>query len=160
MNVKPYEYPSQSDLPELRFDENHPFSSTGVDHLGPLLCLSVYGEKDKLHKAYVVIYTCASTRAVILEVVNSANADTFINSFRRFISRRGCPSTMVSDNGSAFIADVTQKFASNRRIDWKFNLQEAPWFGGMWERLVASVKRCLKKVVGTKRSTYVELQTD
>ena len=66
---------------------------------------------------------------------------------------------MISDNGSIFTAETTHKFASNRRIDWKFNLQEAPWFGGMWERLVASVKGCLKKVLGKKRITYVELQT-
>ena len=51
LNARSYDYPNQSDLPALRFDENHPFSSTGVDYLGPLLCLPVYGEKDKLFKA-------------------------------------------------------------------------------------------------------------
>ena len=54
---------------------------------------------------------------------------------------------MVSDNGGVFVADETQKFASERGIRWKFNLDCAPWFGGVWERLVASVKRCIKKVV-------------
>ena len=33
-----------------------------------------------------------------------------------------------------------------------------PWFGGMWERLVASVKRCLKKVIGIKIISFVELK--
>ena len=66
---------------------------------------------------------------------------------------------MLSDKGSVFCAESTQAFASKRHINWKFNLENAPWFGGMWERLVASVKRCIKKVVGTKRITYVELQT-
>ena len=35
----------------------------------------------------------------------------------------------------------------------------APWQGGIWERLVASVKRCMKKVIGIKTLTYIELQT-
>ena len=68
LNTRPYEYPAHSDIPQLRFDERYPFSSTSVDYLGPLLCLPVYGEKEKLYKAFVVIYTCAATRAVILDV--------------------------------------------------------------------------------------------
>ena len=160
LNTRSYEYPAHSDLPDVRFDDSHPFASTGADYLGPLLCLPVYGGKDdKLYKAYIVIYTCLSTRAVILEVVHNANTDTFLNSFRRFLSRRGCVSTMVSDNGGVFLADETRRFAAERGIRWQFSLDCAPWFGGAWERLVASVKRCIKKVVGTKKLTYVELQT-
>ena len=158
-NSRPFEYPGHSDLPQLRFDDSYPFSSTGVDYLGPLLCLPVYGVRDKLYKAFVVIYTCAATRAVILEVVHDANARTFISSFNRFISRRGCPSTMVSDNGSTFKAEETQSFASNRYIKWKFNVESAQWWGGMWERLVASVKKSIKIVVGIRRITFIELQT-
>ena len=158
-NSRPYEYPGHSDLPELRFDDDYPFSSTGVDYLGPLLCLPIYGAKDKLYKAFVVLYTCASTRAVILEVVHNANAGTFISSFNRFISRRGCPSVMVSDNGPSFKAEETQSFISNRYIKWKFNVESAPWWGGMWERLVASVKKCIKIVVDIRRINYIELQT-
>ena len=75
------------------------------------------------------------------------------------MSRRGAPSTIILDNGSVFTADDTQRFASKHGIKWKFNLDGAPWFGGVWERLVASVKRCIKKVVGTKKLTFVELQT-
>ena len=42
---------------------------------------------------------------------------------------------------------------------WKFILDTASWFGGIWERLVAIVKRCIKKVFGKKIITYAELQT-
>ena len=44
-------------------------------------------------------------------------------------------------------------------MKWQFNLESAPWWGGMWERLVASVKKCIKIVVGIRRITYIELQT-
>ena len=77
LNSRPYKYPEHSDLPVLRFEDSYPFASTGVDYLGPLLCLPVYGKSDNLHKAYIVLYTYTSTRAVILEVVNNANTDTF-----------------------------------------------------------------------------------
>ena len=66
---------------------------------------------------------------------------------------------MILDMGNLFCAESTQMFPSNRPINWKFNLKNAPWFGGMWERLVASNKRCIKNAVDTKRIMYVELQT-
>ena len=159
MNTRAYEYPNLSQLPELRFDDTYPFSNCGVDYLGPVFCLPVYGNSSDLYKAYVVLYTCTTTRAVILDVVSNANTDNFLNSFKRFLSRRGCPTKMISDNGSVFVAHATQQFAADRGIYWKFNLDCAPWFGGIWERLVASVKRCLKKVVGRKKLSFVELQT-
>ena len=159
LNSRPYEYPNHSDMPDLRFDDAYPFSSTGLDYLGAIYCLPVYGQDERMRKAYIVIYTCTATRAVILDVVSNANTDNFLNSFKRFLSRRGCPATMISDNAGIFTCNETQAFASDRGINWKFNLDCAPWFGGIWERLVASVKRCIKKVVGTKRLSYVELQT-
>ena len=159
INSRSYQYPNISQLPETRFSENFPFMSTGVDYLGPLYCLPIYGKDNDVHKAYVVLYTCTTTRAVILDVVSNATADNFLDSFKRFLARRGCPATVVSDPGSVFVADQTQKFAADRGITWKINLDGAAWFGGIWERLVASVKRCLKKIVGKKKLTFVELQT-
>ena len=159
LNARPFKYPGHSELPVVRFDDRSPFSSSGVDHLGPLYCSPVYGKKDEAFKAYVVLYTCLSTRAVLLDVVQSTDAKSFINSFRRFIARRGCPAIMLSDNGSAFTAAETQKFVANKFIEWRFNIPLAPWQGGIWERLVSCVKRCIKKTVGVRRISYVELQT-
>ena len=70
------------------------------------------------------IYTCASTRGVILDVVPDGSAETFINSLKKFISRRGCPAK-ISDNGGVFIADIIQKFVSFRNVKWDFSL--TPW---------------------------------
>ena len=161
LHARAYKYPGHSDLPEFRLDDGTPFKATGVDYLGPLYCREVYSDPKSAstHKCWIAIYTCATTRAVILDVVHDARAPTFIDSFKRFISRRGCPNTMISDHGTVFTAKETQSFASNRFINWKFTLECAPWFGGMWERLVASVKRCLKKVIGVKVISYTELQT-
>ena len=76
------------------------------------------------------------------------NAEDFILSLRKFIARRGCPNLIVSDNGSAFISELTQNFASENCIQWQFNPAQAPWWGGHFERLVGCVKRCLRKSIG------------
>ena len=65
----------------------------------------------------------------------------------------------LSDNGSQFTSSDTQSFAANRRIDWKLNLAAAPWWGGIFERLVRSMKRCLKKVLFKSYLTYEEILT-
>ena len=68
LNGRSYRYPGHSDLPALRFDDRFPFASTGVDYLGPLHVLPVYGsgKVERLNKAYIVLYICAATRAIIL----------------------------------------------------------------------------------------------
>ena len=159
LNARSYYYPQHSNLPKLRFDDRFPFSSTGVDYLGPLYCYPVYGGKKTVNRAYMALFTCASTRAVSLEVVHDALATTFTDAFSRFVSRRGCPNIVVSDNGSTFDAIETKRFWADRFVEWRPTLEAAPWMGGMYERLVASVKRCIKKVVGVRTLTFVELQT-
>ena len=79
-------------------------------------------------------------------------------SLRKFISRRGCPGKILTDNGTVFTSQGTEKFAANRNIEWQFSLSNAPWYGGFWERLVSIVKRCLKKTVGKACLNFYELQ--
>ena len=38
-------------------------------------------------------------------------------------------------------------------------MEKAPWWGGFWERLVQSVKRCLKKTIGRTTLRNDELST-
>ena len=45
------------------------------------------------------------------------------------------------------------------RIRWMFNLPRCPWAGGIFERMVRSVKGCLRKVLGNARLTEDELYT-
>ena len=86
------------------------------------------------------------------------------------MSRRGIPARIVSDNGSTFTAAakmLKQMFADpvlkhhllSCHMRWDFNLEKAPWWGGIFERLVKSTKRCLQKVIGTARLSYDELLT-
>ena len=54
--------------------------------------------------------------------------------------------------------DVEQ-YLEGAKIQWNFNVEKAPWWGGIFERLIRSVKRCLRKVIGRARLTYDELLT-
>ena len=44
-------------------------------------------------------------------------------------------------------------------VRWKFNLERAPWWGGVFERMIQTMKRCLKKTIGNAHLTYDELLT-
>ena len=120
-------------------------------------------------KVYIALFTCASTRAVHLELVENLSATTFFQAFRRFTSRRGLPSTIFTDNAktykaasrevtSIFKSKETERYFVNRGAVWKYVIERAPWHGGFYERMVRSVKRCLKKTIGTRSVTFEELR--
>ena len=50
-------------------------------------------------------------------------------------------------------------FPAQINIKEIFNPEEAPWFGGFWERLVKSVKKCIKKTTGCIYLTFTEIET-
>ena len=43
---------------------------------------------------FITVLQMASTRAIILDVVHNYHCSTFYNCIKRFIARRGCPSTV------------------------------------------------------------------
>ena len=118
----------------------------------------------------LALFTCGSTRAVHLEVIPNLSTKTFIISFKRFTRRRGIPRLVVSDNAktfktaarvlsSLFKLPEVQRYLLNLKIRWRFNLKRDPWWGGFFERLIRSVKRCLKKILKNAKLSYEELLT-
>lgn len=89
-------------LPAARVTVNRPFTQTGVDFAGPLL-IRVGLRKNNHIKAYVAVFVCMSSKAIHLEAVSSLSADAFMACLRRFVSRRGLPSHIWSDNGTNFV---------------------------------------------------------
>ena len=146
----------QAPLPVLRVTPAPAFSVTGVDHCGPLYCCDFPGRKF-----YVLLFTCAVVRAVHLELVEALSCEHTLYAVRRFIARRGMPSVIMSDNAKGFQAAGRQMVRSfgPEGPDWKFIVPRAPWWGGFWERMVKSVKSALRKSLGRKSLTRVELET-
>ena len=58
--------------------------------------------------------TCANTRDVYLDVVSDCSSTECINALRRFISRFGVPSIILSDNGTSFVSKETQSFVLSK----------------------------------------------
>ena len=87
-------YPTP-DLPEIRVAEDPPFTHTGLDFAGPLYVVDraktkgASAEESSSEKHYVLLFTCASTRAVHLELTRGVSVPAFLLAFRRFASRRG-----------------------------------------------------------------------
>ena len=87
----------------------------------------------------------------------------FLLCLHRFIARRGVPALILSDNTKLFHLAATvlermwqdtcegtavQEFVAQRGITWRFIVEHTPWQRGMYERLVGTVKRTLRKVLG------------
>ena len=69
-----------------------------------------------LFKAWVVLYTCATSHTIILDIARDPSSNIFISSFSSFVSRRGSPVHVISGNESCFIADDTRKFLIDHGI--------------------------------------------
>ena len=131
----------------------------GIDNFGPIYVKDMFDRSNKMHTAWGVVYTGAASRGIVLDLSPDTTSNSFIRSFSRFISRRGAPDHVISDNGCDFIANETQLFSAGRNIKWHFNVPLAPWHGGFFERLVGVVKGILKKQLKNARLTYEELLT-
>ncbi|XP_071181335.1 uncharacterized protein [Mytilus edulis] len=139
-----------------------PFTTTSVDFAGPLFVK----DNGLVTKSYICLFTCACIRAVHLELVSDMTIESFKLAFRRFVSRRGIPSTVYSDNALTFVSashDIPKEM--NIQINWKFIPKGGPWYGGWWERLVGITKTTLKKVLGKSqvnsdilRTTLIEIE--
>ena len=83
---RPFTSPIVPDLPAERVSKAPPFSTTGIDFAGPLYVRSV-DSKECNCKVYICLFTCASTRAVHLELTRELSATAFLLAFRRFCGR-------------------------------------------------------------------------
>ena len=144
----------------------HPFTYTGVDFTGALYVKD--GSQEV--KVYLCLFTCATTRAIHLEIVQDLTADTFLLAFRKFAGRRSLPRMMISDNGSTYLSAAEElkslmelpeikEELSRRGVTWKFIPKRAPWYGGFWERLVGLTKTTIKKVLGRRHVSLRTLET-
>ena len=97
---RPFQSVPPPPLPEYCVRQSGPFCSTGVDFAGPLYVKQSHiSERQKVG---LCLYTCCVTRAVHLDLVPNSSALNFLRSFKRFSSRRGVPSKVISDNGKTF----------------------------------------------------------
>ena len=148
---RPTENQKMADLPADRVEVAAPFTHSGCDVFGPY---NVQDRRTKI-KRYGLIFTCLSSRAVHIEMLDDLTADAFINSLRCFISLRGNVRTLRCDNGTNFVGACNEllnssknmicdprikEFLLQHKCDFRFNPPESSHFGGTWERMIRSVR--------------------
>ena len=112
-----------------------------------------------MNKVHVALFTCASSRAVHLDLVPDTSCVAFVRCLKRFIARFGISKLFLSDNATCFIGPELTSFVQQTDTEWKFILEASPWWGGFWERMVQSTKRCLRKSLGKAALNFEELLT-
>lgn len=164
--------PIMGNLPKERLTPTYPFLYSGVDYAGPVLTLNRKGRGAKTCKSYICLFVCFVSRAIHLELVSDLSSASYILALKRFISRRGKPAEIYSDNGRNFVGAMKEfsKFISNcskdisnyaitQSIKFKFIPPYTPHFGGLWEAGVKSCKHHLMRVVGNAHLTFEEFTT-
>ncbi|UYV77268.1 hypothetical protein LAZ67_15000295, partial [Cordylochernes scorpioides] len=161
------------DLPKNRLLPGRPFEKIGIDLAGPIQAKPMLKRSKVIFKFYIVLFVCFTTKAIHLEISSDLTAETFLAALKRFISRRGRPTDIYSDNATnfkgasnilkerwkLFNAANIQHFSAIESINWHFIPPSAPNFGGLWEAGIKSVKTILSKTMKSRLLNYEELLT-
>ena len=169
-----FHHPMMSDLPSARLtlsSQCPPFTHVGTDLTGAIL-LKAGGRGQATKKAYVVIFTCMATRAIYADIMLSNETQDFLMAFKRLVGTEGRPRHLYSDAAKYYLRakDELQESFDNmneamekasREFDftWHTNVPYAPHEGGVWERMVKSLKHCLFKVCRFALLTHIEFMT-
>ena len=135
------------DLPNSRVEPLKAFEDVGLDFAGPFVCRKSPSSPEK---SYLAFFVFIASKAVHLELVSDLNTAACIAAIKRFVSRRGCPKNLYSDNRKNFVSsqkeiadlqkvlgnehcDCLQAEAAGLHIKWFFIPPRAPHFDGLWE---------------------------
>ena len=165
--------PQMGDLPRERVVPSFAFSHCGLDYCGPFYTKN--GTRTLL-KTYVAIFICFSTKAVHIEPVMSLTKDDCLAAIKRFVSRRGIPDEIYSNNSTTFIGtkgelefrqalathefeDLISTFGKENNITWLTIPPRTPNFGGLWEVAVKSLKRHMYRSIGRTKLFFEDFTT-
>ncbi|XP_075315887.1 uncharacterized protein LOC142375626 [Odontesthes bonariensis] len=163
-----------SELPANRLSVSPPFTHVGVDVFGPWTVTSRRTRGGHAEsKRWAVIFTCLSTRAVHIEVLENMTTASFINGLRRFTAIRGPIKTLRSDRGTNFIGACKElnldtedpdlkTHLHDSKCTWIFNPPHSSHMGGVWERMIGIARRILDALLlktNTSHLTHEVLTT-
>jgi len=103
-------------FPKERVSFSRPFTYRGMDYAGPFDIKNYTGRACLITKRYVLVSVCFSTKAIHLEPTSDLTTEKFLAAFARFVSRRGCPRQVLSDNEKTFVGASTVLFREFRIV--------------------------------------------
>ena len=146
-----------ADLPPVRTEVCPPFTNVGFDAFGPWTVQTRKTTGGAANaKRWSLVFTCLSSRAIHIEVLEAMDASSFICALRRFFALRGHAKLLRCDRGTNFVGANTElqeaesefnekveNFATEHGCKWEFNPPHASHFGGVWERQIGTIRRVL-----------------
>ena len=159
-----------ADLPRDRRQVCAPFTSVGFDVFGPWTVRSRKTTGGAVNsKRWGLVFTCLSSRAIHIVVLESMDASAFICTLRRFFALRGHASYLRCDCGTNFVGakteldealrkmdkDKIEKYVTKQGCRWEFNPPHASHFGGVWERQISTIRRVLDAMFSELGSTQL-----
>ncbi|XP_065115485.1 uncharacterized protein [Paramisgurnus dabryanus] len=154
---RPTEEQRMADLPSERTNPSPPFTYCGMDCFGPFITK----QSRKEHKRYGLLFTCFSSRAIHIEMLNDMSTDAFINGLRCFIALRGAVREIKCDQGTNFVGaknelknalkeideDRLTVFLAEKQCDFVLNAPHSSHAGGIWERQIRTVRNVLRSTL-------------
>ena len=142
------------------------FSEIGLDMAGPFHVK--HGKTRAVGKRFVLVFSCCWTRAISLEVIDSASTESCVLAFLRHCNTFGYPRYVNSDRGTNLVgldrhfqeqwsvleAAFRGSSVNWPTIQWKFNPPYSPRFSGHVETMVKVTKNCLRKIIGQPRYLF------
>ncbi|RXN31543.1 hypothetical protein ROHU_004747 [Labeo rohita] len=164
------EVQKMADLPPERLSTSPPFTYVGLDVFGPWTVVTRRTRGGVAeNKRRAILFTCMSTRAVHIEVIESMNTASCINALRRFFAVRGPAKQLRSDRGTNFIGASQElgmqpakenqtsllKYLHENGCTWEFNPPHASHMGGAWERMIGVTRRILDGMLLQKKHAHL-----
>ncbi|PIC22645.1 hypothetical protein B9Z55_016624 [Caenorhabditis nigoni] len=156
--ARPFYQPDFPPLPDIRLNWYKPFTNVGMDYCGPFKarCFS------ETRKYYMLIFTCLTSRFTAVELVTDMECRSLLNAVRRIAAQFGCPQLIYTDNAQQIklLEKVVQEARNQQQRlllpssdlpSFKFIPALSPWSGGIYERVVGILKRCLVQAGTTRR---------
>lgn len=115
------------------------------------------------------MFSCMSTRAVHIELIETMSTDSFINALRRLFSIRGPVKQIRSDCRTNFVGasrelkidktdfnkEDVDSYLNKQNCSWIFNPPHASHMGGAWECMIGIARRILDSMLQDSKNVQI-----
>ena len=146
------------------------FYSIGIDMFGPMEVTQGRGKPKG--KRYGLIFTCSFSRAINVEVMKDASADSCLLAFKRHAAIYGQPVYVNSDQGKNIqyarkvLHEIDTVWEDAQPLlqthfpttNWQTNPPYTPSYGGHYESLIKVIKNAFKHMAKWPRYSFNDEQ--
>ena len=145
-----------ADLPADRVEGTPPFTNINFDIFGPWLIQTRKTRGGTIGpKHWGLVFTCLTSRAVHIQVLESVDTSSFIFALRHFFTLWGPASLLRCNQGTNFIGGKSEldeamkemeqcrleRYIKDESCEWRFNPPYALHFASAWERQIRTIGR-------------------